>query len=185
MAPVDDPKRIETTQSEASLTIHVKFNLSRRYWRWNMWREIFRLSMVKRSRRKISKKNVFLQDFLWKEGAILLLTLDDHEQMESNSKGNRCFNYLSTAIRWKKQFLSLLRRCRILGHGDADYLNGHVGDVDLLGELRWRSYWRQSKFVRFFKGTVTCRVGPSFHVFGYNREGETIVTRMKDRSFLV
>ncbi|CAF1168449.1 unnamed protein product [Adineta steineri] len=36
-------------------------------------------------------------------------------------------------------------------HGDADYTEDHIGDVDLLG-------------------TVACRIGPSFHVFGYSRE---------------
>ncbi|CAF0935796.1 unnamed protein product [Rotaria sordida] len=38
-----------------------------------------------------------------------------------------------------------------LGHGDADYIEEHLGDVDLLG-------------------TVACRIGPTFHVFGYSRE---------------
>ncbi|CAF3445960.1 unnamed protein product [Rotaria sp. Silwood1] len=38
-----------------------------------------------------------------------------------------------------------------LGYGDADYIEEHLGDVDLLG-------------------TVACRIGPTFHVFGYSRE---------------
>ncbi|CAF0929923.1 unnamed protein product [Didymodactylos carnosus] len=42
-----------------------------------------------------------------------------------------------------------------LGHGDFNFSSGHIGDVDLFG-------------------TVACRLGPRFHIFGHNREGYVI-----------
>ena len=60
-----------------------------------------------------------------------------------------------------------------LGHGDADYTEEHLGDVDLLGNRSMieNVFATDSDAAEALLGTVTCRVGPAFHIFGCSREG--------------